>query len=435
MIVPPLSRIFLCAASWSALLCAAKTQTPSVPPTNYEESRIGPLTLPDPLRLEDGNRVSGAEEWTRKRRPEILKLYEDHVYGRPPAEWGPVVFTVEGTKGDALENTATRTLIRVTLKDHPAWKGVQILLYVPKKRTGKVPCFLGLNFRANHGVTRETDIPINPQWLSDSRRKTPSGNTDPESSRGLEHSRWIPENLMVEGVALATAYYGDLEPDHAEGWKSGVRAALSPRGAETEWQPGEWGASGAWAWGLSRILDYVQTVPEIDGSRCAVVGHSRLGKTALWAGARDERFSVVLSNNSGEGGAALMRRNFGETVAAITKNFPHWFAPRFRTYAQNESACPVDQHELVALAAPRPVAIGSASEDRWADPKGEFLSAVHAGPVYALFGKTGISESEMPAPGKGVGDRVGYHMRAGPHDITAEDWGFYLRFCRRHWGL
>lgn len=405
------------------------------PPANYDESRVGTLSLPDPLQLQNGSRVKSPVDWIQKRRPEILRLFEDHVYGRPPAEWGPLVFSVESTRPDALENAAVRKLIRVTLADHPQWKGMQILLYLPKKHADKVPCFVGLNFKGNHAVSSESDIPLSAQWLLDSRKKAP-GNTphfDPESTRGSEHSRWIPETLVAEGCALATAYYGDLEPDDAEGWKSGLRAALSPSGAGTVWRPEDWGGIGAWAWGLSRILDYLHTDAEIDATQCAVIGHSRLGKTALWAGARDPRFSIVLSNNSGEGGAALMQRNFGETVAIITSRFPHWFAPKFSTYAQNEHACPVDQHLLVALAAPRPVAIGSAEDDRWADPKGEFLSGWHAGPVYTLLGKEGLPTPEPPGPGHPVGNHIGYHLRKGPHDITSEDWAFYLRFCKRHW--
>jgi hypothetical protein len=420
-----------------ALTFAASAQSPQPPPANYDESLTGSLPLPEALLLADGQHVQSREDWQKKRRPEILRAFEEHVYGRPPASWGRVQFSVEQSLEDALGGTARRRLIRVSLPEYPAWKGMQILLFVPKKPTGKVPCFVGLNFRANHAVTTETDLPINPQWLLDAKRASGGNKPDfnPESTRGSEHSRWIPEKLIEEGCALATAYYGDLEPDHAEGWKSGLRAALSPAGAQTEWKPHDWGGIGAWAWGLSRILDYLGTVPEIDANRCAVIGHSRLGKTALWAGARDERFSIVISNDSGEGGAALMRRNFGETVAIITSKFPHWFAPRFSFYAQNEKACPVDQHLLIALAAPRPVAIGSASEDRWADPKGEFLSGWNANPVYALFGKKGLPSAEQPPVGESTGDHIGYHLRSGGHDINAQDWSFYLRFCKRHWGL
>jgi hypothetical protein len=429
------SRLLTILGTLLALNALSHSAPPPSPPPNYDEALVGPYTLPDPLILGNGTRAKTADEWTKKRRPQILQNFEEHVYGRPPAEWGPLRFTVESTQDNALDGNAVRQLVHVSLQNHPAWKGMQILLYLPKNRQGTVPCFIGLNFRANHAVTREQDVPVNPQWLLDAKR-TAAGNKpdfNPESTRASEHSRWVPETLIAQGCALATAYYGDLEPDYAEGWKTGLRGALNPAGAEAVWKAEDWGGIGAWAWGLSRILDYVCTVPAIDAARCAVIGHSRLGKTALWAGARDERFSIVISNDSGEGGAALMRRNFGETVASITSKFPHWFAPRFSAYAQNPKACPVDQHLLIALAAPRPVAIGSASEDLWADPKGEFLSGWHANPVFALFGKMGIPSAEPPPVGESVGDQIGYHLRAGGHDINAEDWRFYLRFCKRHW--
>jgi hypothetical protein len=239
--------------------------------------------------------------------------------------------------------------------------------------------------------------------------------------------------IIGQGFAVATAYYGDIEPDHADGWKEGLRAALSKDGDKTEWKDGEWGAIGAWAWGLSRILDYLETDKDVDAKHVAVIGHSRLGKTSLWAGAQDQRFAFVISNNSGEGGAALMRRNFGETTAVITKAFPHWFTKTYTSYAGNEAACPVDQHMLIALAAPRPIYIASAVADEWADPKGEFLSGLNAEPVYALFGKKGYGGiKEHPAIDTPVGDTIGYHIRTGKHDVTDYDWTQYLKFAKRH---
>lgn len=412
----------------------SEAQKPSV---NYDEALVGSSTLPEALLLQNGSPVKTAADWVSKRRPEVLHLFEEHVYGRPPSEWGPLQFDVQHVRDEALNGTAIRKMVHISLKEHPEWQGLDVLLYLPKKHTGPVPCFVGLNFSGNHAATAETDVPISAQWQRDSlvqaaKKKAPAEN--PESTRGSDYSRWVPDQIIAAGYGLATAYYGDIEADHAEGWKQGVRAALSPQGATTEWKANDWGGIGAWAWGLSRMLDFLATTPEVDATRCAVIGHSRLGKTALWAGARDERFSIVISNNSGEGGAALMRRNYGETVAIITRVFPHWFAGRFSSYANNEAACPLDQHLLIALAAPRPVAIGSAVEDRWADPKGEFLSGLHAGPVYALFGKQGVLVEKQPEVGESVGDTIGYHLRAGVHDITSVDWEQYILFCKRHWG-
>lgn len=408
------------------LTASALAQTPR-PGVNYDEAKVGTDPLPD-LKL------TTVDDWTQKRRPEILKLFEDHVYGKTPADIGAPKFEVTATKTDALGGLATRKFIHISLPGRPAWPGMDVMLYTPNA-TKNAPCFVGLSFGGNHAVSTEADVPLSTRWMRESKEKNIVDHRATEATRGTESSRWPLEMILKRGFAVATAYYGDIEPDHAEGWKSGVRAAISENGANTIWKDGEWGAIGAWAWGLSRIADYLQGDKLVDGGHLAVIGHSRLGKTALWAGAQDERFCIVISNDSGEGGASLMRRDFGETTAAITKAFPHWFTPKYASFSGNAAACPVDAHMLIALDAPRPAYIASAAEDHWADPKGEFLSGKSAEPVYGLFGKKGVGVDEQPAVDHPVGDFVGYHIRAGKHDVTDFDWTQYIAFARRHWSL
>jgi len=402
---------------------------------NTDESLAGDHPLPDPLRMQDGTAVGTVEEWNTKRRPEILALFQQHVYGASPelpklrANYTELI----PVKSDALEGLATRKLIQITFPDYPKFDGIELMLYVPKDAPQPVPVFLGLSFAANHAVTPETDIPLSTRWM---RKNDEAGIVDhraTEENRGKGVSSWPIRDILKAGFALATVYYGDIEPDHEEGWKEGIRGAMKDKTTESvSWKEGEWGAISAWAFGLSRVLDCLETLPEIDAKRCALVGHSRLGKAALWAGATDQRFAITISNNSGEGGASLKYRNFGETPAAITTMFPHWFTKTYLRYTEDPTTCPVDQHQLIALIAPRPVYVASATEDLWADPKGEFLAAKNAEPVYALFGKKGLTVDVQPAPDTPVGDTIGYHLRTGAHAIKAEDWANYIPFAQRH---
>jgi hypothetical protein len=292
--------------------------------------------------------------------------------------------------------------------------------------------FLGLSFTGNASIEDDPAIPLPTGWMRPQAGAV-AGNRATEALRGTGAASW-PIKLAIErGYGVATFYYGDVEPDHLEGWRDGIRGYALKLAGRTERGPREWGALGAWAWGLSRAMDYLETVPGVNAKQVVVLGHSRLGKTALWAGAQDERFAIVISNNSGEGGAALARRNFGENIACSIDHASWRYCDQFRDYVDREDDLPFDQHMLLGLIAPRPVYVASATKDLLADPKGEFLTAVHAEPIYRLFGLRGVDASTWPPqPDRPIGDSIGYHLRTGDHAITKYDWEQYLDFADRH---
>jgi hypothetical protein len=400
-------------------------------PGNYDESKVASYTLPDPLVCMDGSKVENVAAWQSKRRPEVLGFFESEMYGRVPKIDMKPSFEVISTDSEALGGMGTRKLVRVWLLGDKSGPSMELLIYLPKGATGPVPAFLGLNFIGNQCVANDPDVPITTRWVKTAFTDGKNIHAD-ESSRGKHASRWQVETVLARGYATATAYYGDIEEDHPDGWKNGVRGELLRRSGKAQLADDDWGAVSAWAWGLSRALDYLETDSAINAKQVIVHGHSRLGKAALWAGAQDERFAIVISNNSGEGGASLMRRDFGETIAIANDWEPHRFCQNFRHYNHAAEKLPVDSHLLIALAAPRPVYVASASEDLLADPKGEFLAASHAGPVYQVFNLVGLGTSEMPPTDHPIGHAIGYHLRAGKHDITIYDWSQYLDFADRH---
>lgn len=409
---------------YALLLCClgvsgVRAQEPAM---NYDESRVPAYTLPDPLTMSDGRRVADAEDWMSERRPELLALFESQIYGKAPGRPEGVHFEVLSEDRYALSNMATRKEIAVYFTDDEE-HFMTLLLYVPNKRTDAVPVFLGLNFKGNHTIC--DDPLVTPSTLRTEPGKGPSEGFP----RAAAASRWPVEMLIANGYGLATVYRGDIDPDYDDGFQNGVHP-LFYRDGQTRPAPDEWGTIAAWAWGLSRAMDYLETDEDVDAGRVAVIGHSRLGKAALWAGAVDTRFALVVSNDSGCGGAALARRRYAETVARINRLFPHWFCDNYKRYAGDEDALPVDQHELIALIAPRPVYIASAAEDKWADVKGEFLAGVHATPVYELFGSEGLYGTEPPpADEPCMSGRIGYHVRSGGHDITLYDWRQFVKFA------
>lgn len=395
---------------------------------NYDESKVPAYTLPDPLVLKSGARVRDAKTWQTRRRAEIFELIETQMFGRVPGRPEKMSFELASIDKAALGGKAVRKQISINLSGQV----LNLLLYLPAGVSGKVPVFLGLNFGGNQSVHADPGIRPARVWRLDRDSKQPVVREAPAASRGGGAQQWQLEKILARGYGLATIYYGDIEPDFDGKIRNGVRAPYLKTG---EAAPGaaEWGAIAGWVWGLSRALDYLETDPGVDAKRVAVMGHSRLGKTALWAGAADTRFALVISNDSGEGGAAISRRSYGETVKDLNTRFPHWFCANYRQYSGRESEMPFDSHMLIALAAPRPVYVASAQEDQWADPKGEFLGALAASPVYQLFGRKGIpAGTPMPAIHQPVGDTVRYHVRAGKHDVTDYDWEQYLNFADRH---
>ncbi len=393
---------------------------------NYDESKMPPYTLPDPLKMENGQPVTTTKMWNEKRRPEIIQLFETHVYGKAPAHPKDLHFKVLNEDKYAVGNMATRKEIAVYFtKDEKQF--MTILMYLPNKRKGAVPMFFGLNFKGNHSVSEDPGI-----TQSVIRMKPGPDGVEGRTGvfkRGAEASRWPIEMLINNGYAIATVYRGDIDPDYDDGYKNGVQPLFYKEG-QTRPAPDEWGTLAAWAWGLSCAMDYFVTDADIDSEKIAVVGHSRHGKTALWAAAIDPRFAMAISNDSGCGGAALTKRIYGETVSIVNKLFPHWFCDNFKKYNDKEELLPVDQHQLIALMAPRPVYIASAVDDKWADPKGEFLSGVHAEPVYKLFGLDGLNTSEMPPVDQPVRTgAIGYHVRTGDHDINLYDWQQFVKFA------
>ncbi|MAG94692.1 MAG: acetylxylan esterase, partial [Planctomycetaceae bacterium] len=305
---------------------------------NYDEAKVPKYTLPDPLILSNGAPVKDANTWRNKRRPEIVRLFETQVYGRSPQAPQKMRFEVFEQKRGALGGLADRKQVSVFFTGKSDGPSMDILIYTPAGTSKPVPTFLGLNFGGNHTIRDEKEIRLSTRWM-----RPKSGikkNRADEATRGASASRWAVETIVKRGYALATIYCGDVDPDYHDGFTDGVHAMYPKPKAD------EWGTIGAWAWGLSRAVDYFETDDTIDAKRVAVLGHSRLGKTSLWAGASDERFALVISNDSGCGGAALSRRRFGETVQRINTSFPHWFCDNFEKYNSNEDALPVDQHML-----------------------------------------------------------------------------------------
>ena len=395
----------------------------------YEESKVPEYQLPDVLSRFRGGKVTSEKDWFKKRRPEILKFFTSEVYGKVPGDLKISDVKVWETSDNALNGIAIRKQISLFFTKNDKNLEVNVLMYLPKSET-KVPVFLALNFTGNHTVCNDPNIRITESWVENDPSVGIVNNRVTEQSRGSESDSWPIEEIIKAGYGLVTAYYGDIDPDKND-FSDGIEPFFY-KGKQTKPKQDEWGSIAAWAWGLSRVMDYLETDNLVDSRKVAVLGHSRLGKTALWAGAADQRFAMVISNESGCGGAALSKRIFGETVQTINNAFPHWFCDNFLKYNDNEDQLPVDQHMLLALIAPRPLYVASAEGDQWADPRGEFLSAKYASAVYELLGLEGLPVKKMPEVNHQVMGTIGYHIRSGKHHLTKYDWEQYIKFADKH---
>lgn len=374
---------------------------------NYDESKIPQFTLPDVLMCQDGQRVTTRKEWEKKRRPEVLDMLTEYMYGKMPKIKKRLPATVVSEEEVSVGNTrALRKLINMSLstKSNPTQVEVQLYLPLKKNEKTKVPVFVGLCFGKNEVVT------------------------------GAQKDGWQLERILNNGFGLATFCYTDVAPDKILDVITGVQTDYY-RPGQTYPYPDEWGSIAAWAWTASRVLDYLETDTQVDARRVAVIGHSRLGKAALWAGATDQRFALTIPVNSGCCGAALSNRKIGETVECVNDHFPYWFNGNFLQFGNREQRMPFDQHFAVALCAPRAVYIASASEDNWADQRGEYLGGWNANPVYALYGLKGVAADQLPAIDHPVTDgQIAYHIRTGRHAVLPFDWEHFLQFANKVFG-
>ena len=395
-------------------------------PVNYDESQTGSYTLPDPLLLQNGKRVTKAKSWKQKRRLEILEMIRANQYGRVPENKLKPVFDIFDKGTLAYDKTVLRKQVRIYFAEDDQDQYMDVLLYLPESVQGPVPLMLMINFTANSTMVDDKGVRRGTIW-----------NREHEKVEAPEESRFGGFDIQPfinQGVGVAMVYYGDIQPDFAGSTPHGVQGLFKKAGDETR-NPDEWGTIAAWAWGLGRIMDYLETDEQVAEDRVALYGISRLGKTVLWAGASDERFAMVIASCSGEGGAALSRRNYGETIGHITAptRYHYQFSPNYQQGAKDPFKLSFDAHMLLALMAPRPVLLLTGSEDHWSDPKGEFLAAVAAEPVYELLGKKGLQTDEMPSAGEALIDHsIGFYMHKGGHGTRPDDYTVMLDFMRKN---
>lgn len=370
---------------------------------NYDESKVGTYTLPELLISEDGQKITTVQEWEQIRRPEILKLFEDHVYGQVPKDFDNIKFKVTNKDKKAMGGKATLKEVAITVTRNKNSVTMNLLMFTPNKIKKPVPVFLVINHR---GI-RTMDV-----------------------TRQNKDGFWPAEEVIEAGYAIAGFDVIDVSPDNKEKYVHGILDQLYPEQLEKD---NGMRALGAWGWGASRAIDYFEKDKSIDETKVISVGHSRGGKASLWFGAQDKRVAITISNESGNSGASLSRRNFGETVERITTSFPHWFCPNYQQYGDNEHKLPVDQHMLIALMAPRGVYVASAAEDLWADPKGQYIALQEALPAYKLYDYNELLPASMPDINQQViGSQTGFHNREGKHNMIPYDWQLFIQFANNY---
>ncbi len=378
-------RIILLIISWLAFL------------PGYGQDK--PELLPELLVSKDGKTIRTSNDWTNVRRPELLRLFEDNIYGQLPQDFDSIRFELERQGQKAMRGKAMLKEVDIIVYRRGQSVRIGLVLFVPANTSKPSPVFLLINHR-------EKD------------------NTDP--SREIKRAFWPAEEVIDRGYAVAAFQVGDLAADNPKTYDQQV-LRLYPEQLK---QDNGMKAIGAWAWGASRVMDYFETDKDLNATQVAVVGHSRGGKAALWCGAQDERFAITISNDSGCTGAALSRRKVGETISDVNTKFPHWFCTKYNQFNSKEEDLPVDQHMLLALIAPRAVYVASASKDTWADPKGEFLSMKYAEPAFQLFDLAPLPIEEQPPVNTPVSSvHLGYHMREGGHGLELYDWKQYMNFA------
>ncbi|MHA4738029.1 alpha/beta hydrolase family protein [Dyadobacter sp. MSC1_007] len=424
------SLLFLFVSCSAALAQQQAANRPTVVagfPVNYNDDSVGSYTLPDLLKCADGQPVTTSKVWTEKRRPELLRLFEEIQFGKMPPAPKKVQFHVFDKGTPAFNGKAVRKQVRVYLAKDTSNHQMNLAVYLPANAKKPVPLLLNISFVAYNQIIDDPGLLIGEVWNKEGKKV--------KADKPTAFGKMNVEQFLDAGIGFATVYYGDIEPDFKDGINHGIRKEYLKPGQTTP-AADEWGAISAWAWGLSRALDYFETDKQIDSKRVALQGASRLGKTVLWAGAHDPRFKVVVASISGEGGAALSRRNYGETIRHISdpSRYLYQFAPNYHNYADKVDTMPIDAHMLVALMAPRPLLLQTGSTDYWSDPKGEFLSAVAAAPVYKLFNETAPTTNVMPAAGDTslLMNHLGYYMHDGGHTVLPADWTHIIAYLQKY---